>query len=79
LKALVDDKAKVIEGWIAAGKLAPVDPHHLIFMIWAATQHYADFDAQVRAVLGERASAPDFADKAAEAVLAVILGGVKAR
>ena len=28
-------------------------PHHLIFSIWALTQHYADFDAQVRAVLGE--------------------------
>ena len=28
-------------------------PHHLIFSIWALTQHYADFDVQVRAVLGE--------------------------
>ncbi len=52
LKALVDEKAKVIEAWIDAGKLAPVDPHHLIFSIWALTQHYADFDVQVRAVLG---------------------------
>ncbi|WP_210402125.1 MULTISPECIES: TetR family transcriptional regulator C-terminal domain-containing protein [Thioclava] len=52
LKTLVDEKAKVIEGWIAEGRLAPVDPHHLIFSIWALTQHYADFDTQVRAVLG---------------------------
>ncbi|KFE35842.1 TetR family transcriptional regulator C-terminal domain-containing protein [Thioclava atlantica] len=52
LKALVDDKAAVIRDWIAQGKLAPVDPHHLIFSIWALTQHYADFDVQVRAVLG---------------------------
>ena len=51
LKALVDDKARVIRGWSAAGRIAPVDPHHLIFSIWAATQHYADFDTQVRAVL----------------------------
>ena len=29
-----------------------MDPHHLIFSIWALTQHYADFDVQVRAVLG---------------------------
>lgn len=52
LKALVDAEAAVIRGWIEAGKLAPHDPRHLIFAIWATTQHYADFDAQVRAVLG---------------------------
>ncbi len=53
LKALVDEKAEVLRGWSAAGRLAPVDPHHLIFSIWSLTQHYADFDVQVRAVLGE--------------------------
>ena len=26
--------------------------YHLIFSIWALTQHYADFEVQVRAVLG---------------------------
>ena len=53
LKALVDDKAAVIRGWMEAGHLAPVDPRHLIFAIWATTQHYADFDPQVRALVGE--------------------------
>lgn len=53
LKALVDDKAAVIRGWADAGRIADIDPHHLIFSIWALTQHYADFDVQVRAVLGE--------------------------
>ena len=52
LKALVDEKAAVIAGWGAAGRIAAVDPHHLIFSIWALTQHYADFDVQVQAVLG---------------------------
>jgi TetR/AcrR family transcriptional regulator len=52
LKALVDEKAAVIGAWARAGRIAPVDPHHLIFAIWATTQHYADFDAQVRAILG---------------------------
>ena len=55
LKALVDDKAAVIQGWADNGKIAPVDPYHLIFSIWALTQHYADFDVQVRAVLADRA------------------------
>lgn len=52
LKTLVDEKADVIRGWSADGRIAKVDPHHLIFSIWATTQHYADFDAQVVAVLG---------------------------
>ena len=54
LKNLVDDKAAIILAWSDAGKIAKVDPHHLIFSIWAFTQHYADFDVQVRAVLGSR-------------------------
>ena len=56
LKDLVDEKARVIRGWSDAGKIAPVDPHHLIFSIWATTQHYADFDIQVSVVLGTRAA-----------------------
>lgn len=53
LKRLVDDKAEVIRGWSRAGKIAAVDPHHLIFAIWSTTQHYADFDPQVRALLDD--------------------------
>jgi TetR/AcrR family transcriptional regulator len=53
LKALVDDKASVLESWMEAGKIRRTDPYHLIFSIWATTQHYADFDVQVRAVLGK--------------------------
>lgn len=52
LKPLVDHWADIIHGWSEAGKIARVDPYHLIFSIWSLTQHYADFDAQVGAVLG---------------------------
>ncbi len=58
LKALVDRKAGVIRDWMRAGQLKPTDPHHLIFSIWSLTQHYADFDIQVRAVLGNAVSDP---------------------
>lgn len=51
LRTLVAQVAEVIKGWVAQGRLAPVDPHHLLFSVWALTQHYADFDVQVRAVL----------------------------
>ena len=53
LRRLVDEKAGVLRRWEAAGRIASMDPHHLIFSIWSLTQHYADFDVQVRAVLGD--------------------------
>jgi len=52
LRALVDATARLVEGWAAAGRIAPVDPYHLIFSIWATTQHYADFEAQMRMIRG---------------------------
>lgn len=52
LHALVREKAAVIDGWIAAGRMAPVDSTHLFFTLWAMTQTYADFEPQVAAVLG---------------------------
>ncbi len=71
LRQLVDEKAAVIRGWSARGKIAPVDPHHLMFSIWALTQHYADFDVQVRAVLGEKDPFPG-----AEAYLDQLFRGI---
>jgi len=53
LKALVDEKSAVLTTWMDEGRIARLSPHHLIFSIWSLTQHYADFDVQVRAVLGE--------------------------
>ncbi len=63
LKTLVDDKAALIASWSKAGKIAKVDPYHLIFSIWATTQHYADFDVQIGAVL-EKNYATRFEDAA---------------
>lgn len=52
LRRLVEEKAAVLTRWMETGRIARVDPVHLIFSIWSLTQHYADFDVQVRAVLG---------------------------
>lgn len=60
LKPLVDEKAALISGWAAQGRIAPVHPYHLIFSIWALTQHYADFDTQVRAVLPPKEAGDPF-------------------
>ncbi len=51
VRAKVQHFADVIAHWIAAGKLRAVDPYHLIFMIWASTQHYADFLPQIKAIM----------------------------
>lgn len=57
LRKLVDEKADVISRWAQMGRIAPLDPYHLIFSIWATTQHYADFDVQVRGILQPEAEA----------------------
>ena len=57
LKVLVDEKAALIRTCMDEGKLARVDPYHLIFAIWATTQHYADFDVQVRGILRPKGDA----------------------
>ncbi|MGN6304440.1 MAG: TetR family transcriptional regulator C-terminal domain-containing protein [Mesorhizobium sp.] len=77
LKALVDDKAAVIDGWMRAGKIARTDPRHLIFSIWATTQHYADFDVQVRAVLGPGRGDERRFEDAARFLEGLFLGGLK--
>lgn len=53
LRHLVTDKAAVLQRWMEEGRIARMSPVHLVFSIWALTQHYADFDVQVRGVLGE--------------------------
>ena len=79
VKALVDEKSAIIAGWVEGGKLAAVDPHHLIFMIWAATQHYADFSAQVEAVTGKTLQDEEFFQRTAENVQRMIIEGIRVR
>ncbi len=62
LKPLFDEKCALIQGWMDTGKLAQLDPQHLIFSIWATTQHYADFDAQVDVLLEGKPSHDGAAD-----------------
>ena len=64
LRDLVDEKAELIQRWAEQGKIAPVEPYHLIFSLWATTQHYADFDVQIRGILQPEGDA-HFTDAAA--------------
>ncbi|MCJ8299789.1 MAG: TetR family transcriptional regulator C-terminal domain-containing protein, partial [Pseudomonadales bacterium] len=47
------DDVQLIRTWIKEGKMDPVDPYHLFFMIWASTQTYADFSSQIELALGK--------------------------
>ena len=47
LKTWVDERARIIRGWVRDEKIRPVHPRALLYMIWATTQHYADFERQI--------------------------------
>lgn len=79
LREEVDRKAAVIQRWIEAGAIARVDPRHLLFSIWATTQHYADFDVQVRAVLAIDDDDVDHFDDAAEFLVNLFIKGLMPR
>lgn len=75
LRARVDEIAVVFAQWQREGKIDEVDPRHLLFTLWAATQTYADFEAQVVAVLGgRRLSAQTFEDAADQLERLVLRG-----
>ncbi|TBV11113.1 TetR/AcrR family transcriptional regulator [Stutzerimonas kirkiae] len=68
-------RAAVFEAWIAAGKMDPVDPTHLIFLIWSSTQHYADFSEQITQMVGQkRLTREDFA-RATNSLIQIVLKG----
>uniref|UniRef100_UPI003F4F6D5F TetR family transcriptional regulator C-terminal domain-containing protein n=1 Tax=Caballeronia sp. LjRoot34 TaxID=3342325 RepID=UPI003F4F6D5F len=73
VKPWLDTRVIVIDGWIARGLLAPVDAQTLMFMIWATTQHYADFDAQIRALKGKRALSQKAFDASTEEVVKLVI------
>ncbi len=75
LRKLVQGKAAVVQAWVDAGRMAPVDGMHLFFTIWAATQTYADFDVQVSAVLGRKNLSAKEHARATEHVVSLILRG----
>lgn len=76
LRELVVEKSAVIQAWVDAGRLAPVDPQQLLFMLWATTQHYADFAVQVHALTGQTLANPEFFELTVASVQRLVLRGV---
>jgi TetR/AcrR family transcriptional regulator len=66
----------VFEHWIAEGRIAPVNATHLLFAVWAMTQSYADFSAQMKLVLDRpELSKQDF-DDAAQLITGMVLAAL---
>ncbi|MFT3689328.1 TetR/AcrR family transcriptional regulator [Paenirhodobacter sp.] len=68
-------RAAVIRRWIAEGRMADVDPAHLLYMLWATTQHYADFNHQIEVLNGGPLSDADW-QAAKKSVRQIILRGI---
>ncbi|NVK36062.1 MAG: TetR family transcriptional regulator C-terminal domain-containing protein [Rhodobacteraceae bacterium] len=66
----------VIERWVAEGKMAPVDPRNLLYMIWSTTQHYADFHHQIETLNDGKPLNDQQFEIAKQTVINVILAGV---
>ncbi len=56
--AATQNAVRLIQSWVDEGRIAPVDPLLFQMHIWAVTQHYADFEAQVRSMMGVGKDAP---------------------
>ncbi|KQP33118.1 transcriptional regulator [Methylobacterium sp. Leaf102] len=76
LRALVDAKVAVLSGWMDEGRIQPHDPHHLVFSVWAITQHYADFAVQVDAITGHDLSDEAFFERIVVSTQRLILAGL---
>lgn len=78
LREWTEGRAHVIRRWIAEGKMKPVDPHHLLYMVWATTQHYADFRHQIVTLNSGQAFSDEQWEAAKRTVKSIILDGIGA-
>ncbi len=61
IRALTDEKCAVIERWMDEGRMDRLDARHFFFLLWGATQYYADFEQQIKGILGvKRLTAAQF-------------------
>ena len=78
LRDWTEGRIAVIQRWIDQGQMAAIDPRHLLYMLWATTQHYADFGHQIE-TLNAGSPLTDRQWQAAKAsVKAIILRGIGA-
>ncbi len=69
-------REKWIRKWIQQGRLRPIEPRYLLYLIWATTQHYADFNTQIEVLNGGRRLSDDEFERAKQTVRSIILNGL---
>jgi TetR/AcrR family transcriptional regulator len=74
-KQWVQQKVMVIEAWIEQGQINRLNPLHLLFLIWGATQHYADFNVQVLAAMDQTQMQPEDFEEVVVSLTTMILAG----
>lgn len=75
LNAQASHNVACIKSWIEKGLMAQVDPYHLLFSIWAATQTYADFDWQISSVTGKAKLNDVDYEAAADTIIRMVIKG----
>jgi TetR/AcrR family transcriptional regulator len=74
----VRSRERVVRRWIADGKLKPIEPRVLLYMIWATTQQYANAAHEIATL--EHGGLNDAAfERAKRQIVESILGGVVAQ
>ena len=76
LRSWTDGRIESIQAWIAAGKIRPVEPRWVMYMIWATTQHYADFGHQIETLNADAPLSEAQWEAASETVFEVIWNGL---
>lgn len=74
-KCWVQSKVTVIQTWIEQKKIDPVNPYHLLFLIWSSTQHYADFNVQILAALDKDVMLDQDFEEVVNSLCQIILKG----
>ncbi|VAW04737.1 Transcriptional regulator of pyrimidine catabolism (TetR family) [hydrothermal vent metagenome] len=73
-----EGRMAVIERWTRAGQMDAIDPRHLLYMLWATTQHYADFGHQIETLNGGKPLSDAQWEAAKASVKTIILRGIGA-
>jgi TetR/AcrR family transcriptional regulator len=68
-------RMSIFDSWIAQGKMDDLDPAHVIFMIWASTQYYADFEPQILIATEAQSQSEASYRQAANSIKHIILKG----
>ena len=78
LRDWTEGRMAVIQRWIDEGQMKAVSPRHLLYMLWATTQHYADFGHQIQTLNAGRPLSDKQWKEAKASVKEMVLRGIGA-